>query len=335
MRLIRAAVAAATVAAGMFAADAAYADSFDAWQRHVTDKGCYSFEYGISVGGMESDPNRDGYVWSGSCTAGSPINGQGTLYVQVQYPFSDGTVMRQIRAYTGRMVNGFWEGPVAQANYDVDESGRWNPNAPTPIEFGPGVVQFIRGCPEWSIDPSSEWACRPGQVTDPINIPQVSPPYYGIPGLNPTEADPVISDGTQYATSPGMAAPQPTGTASDSANVWGTCVALEGPEQSGIQQIYYLRNRCQSKVTVAFCLWAEFEAAGNDWAMCSSREYKVFDIRSGDRIHFPFSLTPPGTAMSNGVIVGENGLHISGVACANGGSPSVYVENKELMFQHC
>lgn len=127
----------------------------------------------------------------------------------------------------------------------------------------------------------------------------------------------------------------PAAVTSGDGNLFDRCVGFEGPEPSGIQTLYYLRNKCQSKITVSFCLRADFEAAGNDWAMCSNRDYKTYDIRSGERIHFPFSLTPPGTAMSNGVYVDHNTLYVSGAACTDGRSPSVHVENKSLIWEHC
>lgn len=161
---------------------AALADSFDAWQKRTTDQGCIAYTNASSVGGMETDPQPDGFVWSGECISGATINGTGILFQQTRYASSDGSVIRSVAAYSGTMINGFWNGDVSLALFDVDDKGSWDPNAPRPVPPDVANVSHSMGCPYYTIDPGSEWACVPGKVTNPINIPRVSPAYYAIPG---------------------------------------------------------------------------------------------------------------------------------------------------------
>lgn len=143
-----------------------------------------------------------------------------------------------------------------------------------------------------------------------------------------------LRDAQFPSTEDGSAAPtRPAPTGQSNGDVWGSCVSTEGPEPSGIQMIYYLRNSCNQTITVSFCMKATYEAAG-DWNLCSQREYKTFDIKAGSRLEFPFTPLEPGDALSDGRVVDHNEVSALGHACV-GSSPSVYIENKNLMFQHC
>lgn len=180
----------ATAAACMLAPTSAKADSYDWWQKQTTDQGCYAYAFDGSVSGMASDPQPDGFIWSGNCTPNAPINGEGIQYRQTKYAMSEGDVLRRIDTRSGRMVNGFWDGPIKNATYDVDESGKWSLDDPLPVPADMVVVQYRMGCPDYTIDPSTDYGCAPGQIKDPINIPRVSPAYYAVPGLAKPVAPP-------------------------------------------------------------------------------------------------------------------------------------------------
>ena len=115
--------------------------------------------------------------------------------------------MRQIDTRSGRMVNGFWDGPVKHASYEVDPSGKWNPDDPLPLDAEMMVVQYRMGCPVLSIGPASEYLCTPGEIVEPINLPRVSPPYYAVPGLAKPVAPPVGTVPTPAPFKPAPVAP--------------------------------------------------------------------------------------------------------------------------------
>jgi hypothetical protein len=117
-------------------------------------------------------------------------------------------------------------------------------------------------------------------------------------------------------------------------NVFESCIQREGPRQSGMQVLYYLRNTCRTRISFSYCLEATFEAAG-DYNLCSQREYKTHSVAPGDAVHFAFNLMPPGTGLSDGRTVTSNTLWVRGHACANDSSPTVVFDNGSFRFMHC
>lgn len=158
------------------------ADSFPAWQKQITDKGCFLYQYEESVGGMESDLQPTGYVWSGPCTPGQPINGEGTLYEQHNYRFSDGELSQWIRSHSGRLVNGLFEGKVNHRRHDVDALGYWNPATGYVEDPEYASSFYYQGCTKEMMDDG--WTanyCQPGKVIDPIIVPRVASAYFPLP----------------------------------------------------------------------------------------------------------------------------------------------------------
>jgi hypothetical protein len=168
----------------------ARADSFDAWQKQTSDKGCYLYMYLPSVGGMDTDPNPDGFVWTGPCTPGQPVNGTGTWYMQTNYPMSDGSVLKRVMSQAGTVRNGLFEGYVTRRTYAVDDNGRWDPNAGQIDEFWGEGAEFRAGCEADQImeGAMAEYGCQPGTQGNAIVIPRVTRPYFPLPAAAPAQA---------------------------------------------------------------------------------------------------------------------------------------------------
>jgi hypothetical protein len=193
----------------------ARADSFPAWMKETTDKGCFIYEYGEAIAGMDTDPNSDGFLWTGPCTPGQPINGQGTLYKQTNYPMEDGTHLTRIMGFTGQVQNGLFVGPVSYAAYDVDRAGKWNPAAGhTDDGWGPGE-DYVQGCRKSDIASGqlAEYGCQPGKMDDPIPIFRVKKPYFPLPagfvGSGSGDGS-SYAGGTTFTTVGGAAVAPPT-----------------------------------------------------------------------------------------------------------------------------
>lgn len=179
-----------TLAAIWALAEPARADSFPAWQKQTTDKGCLLYQYEESVGGMESDPQPVGYAWSGTCTPGQPINGEGTLYEQHNHSYSDGESDRWIRSSSGRLVGGLFDGKVRHRRHDVDARGSWNPATAHVEDPEHATSYYYKGCTDEMLDDG--WGandCQPGKVTDPIVIPRVAPAYFPLPEAGENAGD--------------------------------------------------------------------------------------------------------------------------------------------------
>jgi hypothetical protein len=98
--------------------------------------------------------------------------------------------------------------------------------------------------------------------------------------------------------------------------------------------MWELRNVCSSRVSLSYCLRADFEAAG-DYNLCTRREYKTHSVAPGATVHFAFGLMPPGTNLSDGRQVTHNSLYVRGYACANDASPRVHFDEGQLVFRGC
>lgn len=309
---------------------------FGAWTRETTDKGCYLFEF-TTYYFLEDDP--PGFVWIGPCTPGQPINGQGTLYIQV----SDG--FNSMRSLEGRVVNGLFEGPVEMTLYEVDENGVVDPSSAQP-GYAP-MENHQGGCPESWIG-SAEGECQPGQVGGVHVLRQISPPFFQLPtqlsgmGGEPEQGPLGLRDmpgAGAPATAPAATraplpmAPQTASSSADGGDVFGPCVEVEGI-RSGIQMIWRLRNVCSTRINVAYCFRATYEAAG-DTNLCSQGRYRNDSIGPGGHVDYPFTPIEEGDALSDGRIARGNQVSMQGAACANGSSPSVYISNKTLIFQRC
>jgi hypothetical protein len=210
----------------------AHADSFDAWQKQTTDKGCYAYTYDESAEGMEADGEPIGFVWSGNCTPDAPISGQGTQYVQEKY---DSNNIRRMFTRTGRMVNGYWNGPVEVRYFDVDANGNWNANTPLTGDSAPSVVNYQMGCSQYvRVNPSDRYACAAGKVVEPIIIPPVSPAYYAIPGRPSTIAG---SRATNSAGPTANSAPPGVGRSVAESRGAPGGVSISGPDTTGVATV--------------------------------------------------------------------------------------------------
>lgn len=163
--------------AGVGSAPVALADSGDAWTRLTTDKGCWLVKYSIVYGGMETSPERPGFVWSGPCISGQPINGEGMFYEQY-----DG----QVRTWKGRVVNGYPEGHWTQKVYALGQDKRWT--VVNELEDN-----FTHGC--------NGWGCESGP-RDMMIVQPITPARYSL-----------VSDGAWAWNGFGVPAPQQSATA--------------------------------------------------------------------------------------------------------------------------
>lgn len=284
----------------------AHADGGVAWIKETTDKGCYLHEFGNAYSGMATDPNRSGFVWSGACTSGKPINGEGTLYFQNKSPSG-----AMIWSYTGRIVNGLPDGPMRVLQYVISADGTWNPAAGT-SDPNFSEILFRQGCPSFA-----EAQCQPGVVQNVIALQPVTPPHFPLPGRQPAKAQ------TKLAAVTG------------DGDVFNQCVEIESLGQSGIQMMWQLQNNCNSHLKIAYCFRARFEAAG-DWNLCSALKHRTGTLKPYGTIEFPFTLISEGSGMSDGRVARNNQqLFVDGHACANGIAPTVGFENKQFKFYYC
>lgn len=283
------------------------------WIKETTDQGCYQFSSTIVYSGILQG---QGAVWTGPCTPGQPINGEGTFYRQ----YRDGLIL----AYTGRIVNGFPHGPTHKVIYRS-----WPPSGAGQMRE---TIDFNMGC-AFILPP----ACQPGSPSNVVEVPQVSPALFPLPSedvsdTEESEVDPGTSPapGSDQGSSSLVAIP----ASAKNGDVWGRCVALESLGRSGIQDMWQLRNKCQSRISLSYCLAADFEAAG-DYNLCTRREHKTHSVAPGGTVHFSFNLMPPGTALTDGRQVTTNALSAYGFACANGNSPGVYFRDGQFLSTGC
>jgi hypothetical protein len=130
------------------------------------------------------------------------------------------------------------------------------------------------------------------------------------------------------------ASPSPAPVAAADGDVFDQCTRLEGPDRSGLQHIWQLRNICRTRISLSYCLRADFEAAG-DYNLCTRREYRTHSVAPGATVHFAFNLMPPGTNLSDGRQVTHNSLYVRGYACADNSSPRVHFDDGQLTFRGC
>lgn len=235
----------------------ALADSFGSWQRHTTDKGCIYYIYEESVGGMESDPHPEGYIWVGNCTPGQLITGQGTIVAQVNFPMSDGSRLQYVYTKTGKITNGLFEGSVRSDKYDVGPGG----SSQWVIDRKWGSTETYRGgCPS---DRISNHGCHPNKIEDPIKIPRVSVPYYALPAgfRNGPARSTVASAATANAAGSAVPPLRPTKVleAHNPANEASKClepIAKRDFKRRGVRSIMgaAFRNACAYPVEAQWCI---------------------------------------------------------------------------------
>ena len=233
------------------------------------------------------------------CQSGSPLTGQGMLMQVVEG--------RMRLGYRGRIVNGLLEGPV---ELFADSSTSWR------------TMRFTGGCGEAGL---RDGICRPHPGARSSASAQAGPL-----GLRNTPA----ASGSSAGAAPSGRAATPATSADASNDVFEDCIRREGPQQSGIQVMYYLRNACRTRISLSYCLEATFEAAG-DYNLCSRREYKTHSVPPGEAVHFAFNLMPPGTNLTDGRQVTDNTLYVRGHACADDSSPRVHFDNGQFVFRGC
>ena len=107
-----------------------------------TEKGCIFYS-------TEAPSDAGAATWSGPCTAGQPLNGQGTL-IEVFF----GGPVREGRKRTGTMQSGVWNGKVVMLGVYSEDAGPWQPDT----ESSPMTLYFKMGCLDFQID--SGW-CKP------------------------------------------------------------------------------------------------------------------------------------------------------------------------------
>jgi TonB family protein len=106
------------------------------WQKITTDQGCVAYFYDRNDGQF---PGWQVYHWTGSCTAGQLIDGQGSLEVHGLF-FDE----RYVHERRGTMVGGYFQGPMTWQPYAVDDKGTWNSTAPlADLAY---TKQYDRGC---------------------------------------------------------------------------------------------------------------------------------------------------------------------------------------------
>lgn len=284
----------------------AHADGGVAWLKETTDKGCYLYEFGNAYQGMASDPNRSGFIWSGACSPGKPINGEGTLYFQNKSPSG-----AMVWSYTGRIVNGLPDGSMRVQQYVIGADGSWDHKGGT-VDPNFSEILFRQGCPSFA-----DAQCQPGVVVNVIALQPVTPAHFPLPKS--------------------QAKPQPklASVPKEDGDVFDQCVAIESLGMSGIQMMWQLLNNCDAHLKIAYCLRARFEAAG-DWNLCTALEHRTGTLKPFGTLEFPFTLISEGSAMSDGRVVANNQqLFVIGHACANGVAPTVGFENKQFRFYHC
>lgn len=235
------------------------------------------------------------------CQPGRVLNGEGTLVVTGN-PTSH---------FRGRVANGVLEGPV-----EVIHHGRLGALRDDQLSSN-----FVGGCaPFWqqygTCTPFSGASAQASAEPGPLGL-------RNMPGAS----------GSRPGTRSSAAATSPAAAASN--DVFDQCVALRNMGRSGIQVMWELRNNCPRRISLSYCLRANFEAAG-DYNLCSRREYKTHSVAAGGSVQFAFNLMPDGTAMSDGRVVSDNSeLRVFGHACANDNSPAVTFENGQFRFVSC
>ena len=272
----------------------ASADGGEGWVKLTTDKGCYLYKYTSTYGGMESNPNPGGYIWTAPCKSGQPINGEGTLYEQYHDP-----KFRIVRSYSGRIVNGLPDGPTRVLRYDVAADGKWSPSAGY-VEHGVEILNYQRGCPQGTVSPE-EWGCHPGSVKNPIVLRQVSPPHFPLPGakLAGAESGPAaaassaqgrirIPIGSTYIQDPKISSrPVPTAlpngeTLQGSNNL--DCVIFR--PSTGPNARSSLVNQCGEEVRLNYCL--VYKAGQDNCApMRTGWEATLWPVRAGQALSMP------------------------------------------------
>jgi TonB family protein len=146
------------------------------WQKITTDQGCIAYLYDRNNAHY---PGWRAYHWTGSCTAGQPINGQGILQEHGLF-FEE----RVVTEYRGTMVQGYFQGEMTRLPFDVNESGEWDSS--NPIAELAFTAPYERGC--W-VDKQSEYTqkfCeqdRPGLIVSKISK---KPLWRDVKGSNPT-----------------------------------------------------------------------------------------------------------------------------------------------------
>lgn len=164
------------------------------WYQDRTTNGCIFF--------IDYDPSDyPGWTtrWSGNCTSGQPIDGQGTL--EETGPNVDAPGETKMIRKVGRMVGGYWHGSVTESRFTTENGGpmkqtsfsfeRWYPTLES--EFNMGCRVGSSGCTPGVVmaaNDSSEMAWENGpprnEIPDdyepsPNLIESSNPPGFGEP----------------------------------------------------------------------------------------------------------------------------------------------------------
>ena len=132
------------------------------WQKVTTDQGCIAFLYDRNDAQF---PGWRAYHWTGSCTAGQAINGQGILQEHGLF-FEE----RVVTEYRGTLAQGYFQGEMTRLPYRVNDNGEWDSS--NPIAELAFKAPYERGC--W-VDKQNEYSqkfCeqdRPGLIVAKIS----------------------------------------------------------------------------------------------------------------------------------------------------------------------
>lgn len=293
----------------------AHADMWPMWQRITTDQGCIATIYDYN------DPEEPGnwrvYHWTGRCTAGAAINGQGSL----QGHFMD-YGERTVTVQTGTMIDGYFDGTVTDAYYDVDAQGRWDSTRPA------GEVQrlqFHRGCRSDAESCDSERGDVYKARLYGAGL------YRDINESKMAEGSPVSGDGSSSASG-GSGSTVKVATANG--DIFKQCVRLESLGQPGIEMLWTLTNACNAKIQIAYCFKSGFPALESP-NLCMHNLYRSTALAPGENVEFAYNTLADGTAMSDGRMAQGDQLEVVGHGCANGNSPGVRFDDKQFVFTGC
>ncbi len=300
----------------------------DGWTAMLLSKDCYliSFIDGLISGwGGYDDMNKLRVTTSGGCNAQGLAEGP----VQIVYEWqAENGPVRVVNDGTAR--NGLLQGMFKQTIYEqYDTPGQFtvadlgDARNPMPSFYRDGCEFFVDGDGRIDFENPSTYGpfgqCLPEGGQFLLNA-----------ALTP--ADPAPSGGATPAPS---APPPPPQQQASGGDLFKQCISVQQyPRDGGIQDVWAMRNTCDSKLIVRFCFSANVEAAG-DPNLCSRREMRTQEISAGGAYDFPFTPVREGQAMSDGTIAGPNGLSVAGYACSGGRFPDAYFDNGVFLSRGC
>jgi len=191
------------------------------WIKATTQEGCYLNWY-TSVGGwLQSDPPA--FLWTGPCTAGQPIDGEGVFYVE----WSSG----QVFGFRGRVRNGMMDGPFDLSEHRTSAGQRLDPSRADRT----WSQSFQMGCSESDI--ALNTGCSPGGVSSTVSVRQVAP-YF-----------PLVGGPSSFAGSPSATTTVPAAATGQTAD--DDCVSMD--DKGTADHGWRVVNRCSYTAYGSWC----------------------------------------------------------------------------------